>query len=269
MRFHRDRLAARAGASALGGRSGARRRFPLRRIRAGRRPPGVDDRRLCLCRRGRARLRQPCLAGRCARRETDYIGGGLVTDLPIEPFRTDQRPCLGAPAARHLVLRPHRGGAGRGRADAALGIALRRGGGVFGGAQPAGAGEPYRRERRRGRCQRAPVGADQFDALRVALRPLRQDHRPRHGRLVQDRRGDRGAAAGVADRLRQRAASPPGPRCGRAIRWSAPGSRCASVPAGPASLAASCMLQPHFQLDDVSATFRLVTDIAAPGSRRT
>jgi predicted component of type VI protein secretion system len=27
-------------------------------------------------------------------------------------------------------------------------------------------------------------------------------------------------------------------------------------------------LQPHFQLDDVSATFRLVTDIAAPGALR-
>jgi predicted component of type VI protein secretion system len=25
-------------------------------------------------------------------------------------------------------------------------------------------------------------------------------------------------------------------------------------------------LQPHFQLDDVAATFRLVTDIAAPGT---
>jgi predicted component of type VI protein secretion system len=27
------------------------------------------------------------------------------------------------------------------------------------------------------------------------------------------------------------------------------------------------LLQPHFQLDDVSATFRLVTDITAPGVR--
>jgi predicted component of type VI protein secretion system len=27
-------------------------------------------------------------------------------------------------------------------------------------------------------------------------------------------------------------------------------------------------LQPHFQLDDVSAQFRLVTDIAAPGAAR-
>ena len=28
--------------------------------------------------------------------ETDRVGGGLVTDLPLEPFRTDPRPCLGA-----------------------------------------------------------------------------------------------------------------------------------------------------------------------------
>jgi predicted component of type VI protein secretion system len=27
-------------------------------------------------------------------------------------------------------------------------------------------------------------------------------------------------------------------------------------------------LQPHFQLDDIAASFRLMTEIAAPGARR-
>ena len=37
-------------------------------------------------------------------------------------------------------------------------------------------------------------------------------------------------------------------------------------PGQPSSFGCTVMLQPHFQLDDVSATFRLVTDIAAPRS---
>jgi type VI secretion system ImpC/EvpB family protein len=37
-------------------------------------------------------------------------------------------------------------------------------------------------------------------------------------------------------------------------------------PGQPGSFGCTVMLQPHFQLDDVSATFRLVTDIAAPRS---
>lgn len=38
-------------------------------------------------------------------------------------------------------------------------------------------------------------------------------------------------------------------------------------PGRPGVFGCTMLLQPHFQLDDVSATFRLVTDIVAPGSR--
>jgi type VI secretion system ImpC/EvpB family protein len=38
-------------------------------------------------------------------------------------------------------------------------------------------------------------------------------------------------------------------------------------PGRPGVFGCTALLQPHFQLDDVSATFRLVTDIAAPGMR--
>jgi type VI secretion system protein ImpD/type VI secretion system protein ImpC len=39
-------------------------------------------------------------------------------------------------------------------------------------------------------------------------------------------------------------------------------------PGRPGVFGCTIQLQPHFQLDDVSATFRLVTDIAAPGALR-
>ena len=39
------------------------------------------------------------------------------------------------------------------------------------------------------------------------------------------------------------------------------------LPGRPGIFGCTMHLQPHFQLDDVSATFRLVTDIAAPGVR--
>lgn len=39
-------------------------------------------------------------------------------------------------------------------------------------------------------------------------------------------------------------------------------------PGMPGSYSCTVRLQPHFQLDDVSASFRLVTDISAPGSAR-
>jgi type VI secretion system ImpC/EvpB family protein len=39
-------------------------------------------------------------------------------------------------------------------------------------------------------------------------------------------------------------------------------------PGKPGVFGCTVQLQPYFQLDDVAATFRLVTDIAAPGTRR-
>jgi type VI secretion system protein ImpD/type VI secretion system protein ImpC len=39
------------------------------------------------------------------------------------------------------------------------------------------------------------------------------------------------------------------------------------IPGRPGSFGATVHLQPHFQLDDVAASFRLITEIAAPGAR--
>ncbi len=73
--------------------------------------------------------------------ETDYVGGGLVTDLPIEPFRTDPDHVWVRPPLDVVFSDRLEAVARRGRADAAVGAALRRGSGVLGGAQPAGAGQ--------------------------------------------------------------------------------------------------------------------------------
>jgi type VI secretion system protein ImpD/type VI secretion system protein ImpC len=39
------------------------------------------------------------------------------------------------------------------------------------------------------------------------------------------------------------------------------------LPGRPGVFGCTMHLQPHFQLDDVAVTFRLVTDIAAPGAQ--
>jgi type VI secretion system protein ImpD/type VI secretion system protein ImpC len=41
----------------------------------------------------------------------------------------------------------------------------------------------------------------------------------------------------------------------------------AERPGRPGVYGCTIQLQPHFQLDDVAATFRLVTEVTAPGSR--
>jgi predicted component of type VI protein secretion system len=40
------------------------------------------------------------------------------------------------------------------------------------------------------------------------------------------------------------------------------------VPGKPGVYGCIIQLQPHFQLDDIAASFRLMTEIAAPGARR-
>ena len=188
--------------------------------------------------------------------ETDYIGGGLVTDLPIEPFRTDSGHAWVRPPLDIVLSDRVEAAAGRSRADAAFGAALRRGGGILGGAQPAGAGDLYRRDGGRGRCQCAAFGADQLDAVRLALRPLHQDHRPRHGRIVQDGRGSRAQLqAWLVSYVNTNLSA--GRRCGRAIRWSRPrhGSRTPRATGGVSAASSSC-----------SRTFSLTTCRPRSGS---
>ena len=61
--------------------------------------------------------------------ETDYVGGGLVTDLAIESFRTDPDQVWVRPPVELVLSASHRDGAGQCRTFAALGAALRGGNG--------------------------------------------------------------------------------------------------------------------------------------------
>ena len=85
-----SRAAQNAGAPTLGRRRQPGRRFPLRGICARSGGPRLDVRRIRFRHGRRARLRAKRLARRdirCA--DQDRIGGGLVDEMPMEPYRTD------------------------------------------------------------------------------------------------------------------------------------------------------------------------------------
>ena len=111
--------------------------------------------------------------------ETDRIGGGLVTDLPMEPFSTDpDHVWVRDPVEIVLTDRQERS-----LVDAGLmplsALPYSEEAGVRRGAQPAGAAALPGSDRQRGRCQCAAFDADQLDAVRLALRASSEDHGPR------------------------------------------------------------------------------------------
>ena len=77
---------------------------------------------------------------------------------------------------------------------------------------------------------------------------------------------NRTTAAVVAERLRERRDQRrPGDPCSSAIDGG-PG-RGSRASGRPGVFGCTIHLQPHFQLDDMAATFRLVTEVTAPGQR--
>jgi len=103
------------------GRPGTADAFVMPNMR-GVRIPRVDGAPATLCRRGRARFLNH--AWRPMSGQTRSIRRRRSGDrLPIRPFRTDSRPCLGAAAARPGPSRPDGSVSGRSGADAALAAA--------------------------------------------------------------------------------------------------------------------------------------------------
>ena len=117
----RRRPAARAGAPALAGRSGAR----ADGFRYAEYAPDATSRVwmtagyafAAVVARAFAQYAWPADVRGV---ETDRVGGGLVTDLPVEPFRTDPDRVWVRAAARDRADRPAGARAGRCRADAAV-----------------------------------------------------------------------------------------------------------------------------------------------------
>lgn len=198
--------------------------------------------------------------------ETDFIGGGLVTDLPVEPFGTDPD---------HIWVRPSLDLVLSDRLEAAL---------VEAGLMPLSA-LPYGEEAVFCAVRslqapatfigRAGAAANANARLSVQLNSMLCVSRFAHYVKVigRDMVGSFKTAEEIEAELQRwltgyvnsnLAAGPEG-----RARFPLVAARVSvREKAGrPGVFGCTILLQPHFQLDDVSATFRLVTDIDAPGVR--
>jgi type VI secretion system ImpC/EvpB family protein len=198
--------------------------------------------------------------------ETDFVGGGLVTDLPIEPFRTDPD---------HVWVRPPLDVVLSDQLEAAL---------VAAGLMPLSA-LPYGEEAvfSAVRSLQAPASftgrtaaaANANARLSVQLNSMLCVSRFAHYVKImgRDMVGSFKTAAEIETQLQRWLSGyvnsnlSAGPE-GRARYPLVAGRVTVREQAGrPGVFGCTMLLQPHFQLDDVSATFRLVTDLDAPGMR--
>jgi type VI secretion system protein ImpD/type VI secretion system protein ImpC len=196
--------------------------------------------------------------------ETDFVGAGLVTDLPIEPFRTDPDQVWVRPPL-DLVLSD--------RLEASL---------VEAGLMPLSV-LPYSKEAvfAAVRSMQAPASfigrtaaaANANARLSAQLNSMLCVSRFAHYIKIMGREmvGSFKTADEIEMRLQKwliryvNSNLESGPE-GRARFPLVAGRVSVRELAGrPGVFGCTMHLQPHFQLDDVAATFRLVTDIAAPG----
>jgi type VI secretion system protein ImpD/type VI secretion system protein ImpC len=197
--------------------------------------------------------------------ETDFVGAGLVTDLPIEPFRTDpDNVWIRLPL--DLVLSD--------RQEALL---------VETGLMPISA-LPYGEEAvfSAVRSLQAPANyigrtapaANANARLSAQLNSMLCVSRFAHYIKVMGREmvGSFKTAAEMETRLQSwltgyvNANVTAGPESRARLPLVAGRVTVRELPGRPGVFGCTMHLQPHFQLDDVAASFRLVTDIAAPGA---
>jgi type VI secretion system ImpC/EvpB family protein len=198
--------------------------------------------------------------------ETDFVGAGLVTDLIVEPFRTDPD---------HVWVRPPLDLVLTDRMEGAL---------IDAGLMPLSA-LPYGEEAvfsavKSLQAPRRYMGpnaeaADANARLSAQLNSMLCVSRFAHYVKVmgRDMVGSFQTAEEIERRLQNwlgnyvNASLSAGPE--NRARYPLVGARATvrEQPGRPGVFACTMLLQPHYQLDDVSATFRLVTEIAAPGRR--
>jgi type VI secretion system protein ImpD/type VI secretion system protein ImpC len=196
--------------------------------------------------------------------ETDFVGAGLVTDLPIEPFRTDPD---------HVWIRFPLDLVMSDRLEAAL---------VEAGLIPLSA-LPYGEEAvfSAVRSLQAPAGyigptaaaANANARLSAQLNSMLCVSRFAHYVKIMGREmvGSFKTAEEIEGRLQTwltgyvNANLAAGPDSRARFPLVAGRVSVHELPGRPGVFGCTMHLQPHFQLDDVAATFRLVTDIAAPG----
>jgi type VI secretion system protein ImpD/type VI secretion system protein ImpC len=198
--------------------------------------------------------------------DIDYVGGGLVTDLPIEPFRTDPD---------HVWVRPPLDLVLTDRMEAAL---------VEAGLMPLSA-LPFGEEAvfLAVRSLQAPAShigvtapaANANAKLSAQINSLLCVSRFAHYTKVigRDMVGSFKTADEIETQLQTWLTSyvnanlSSGPET--RARYPLVNARITvrERDGRPGVFGCIILLQPHFQLDDVTATFRLVTDITAPGAR--
>ena len=198
--------------------------------------------------------------------ETDYVGGGLVTDLPIEPFRTDPD---------HVWVRPPLDVIFSDRLESSL---------VEAGLMPLSA-LPYGEEAvfSAVRSLQAPpsfmgptaAAANANARLSTQINSMLCVSRFAHYIKIIGR--DMVGSFKTADEIERRLQTwligyvnsnlAGGPESRARFPLVAARVTVREQSGRPGVFGCTILLQPHFQLDDVSATFRLVTDIAAPGMR--
>jgi type VI secretion system protein ImpD/type VI secretion system protein ImpC len=197
--------------------------------------------------------------------ETDYLGGGLVTDLPIEPFRTD---------SDHTWVRPPVDIIFSDRIEAAL---------IDAGLMPLSA-LPYGEEAVFSAVHslQAPASfigptaaaANANARLSAQINSMLCVSRFAHYVKVigRDMVGSFKTAEEVEAELQSwltgyvNSSLTAGPEM--RARYPLVNARVTvrERSGRPGVYGCVIQLQPHFQLDDVTASFRLVTDIAAPGA---
>jgi type VI secretion system protein ImpD/type VI secretion system protein ImpC len=196
----------------------------------------------------------------------DYVGGGLVTDLPIEPFRTDPD---------HTWVRPPLDLVLTDRMEASL---------VEAGLMPLSA-LPYGEEAvfSAVRSMQAPASfmgptaaaANANARLSAQLNSILCASRFAHFVKIIGRNmvGAFKTASEIERELRDWLSGyvntnlAGGPETRARFPLVSANVSVRERPGRPGVFGCTVLLQPHFQLDDVSATFRLVTDITAPGMR--
>ena len=196
----------------------------------------------------------------------DYVGGGLVTDLPIEPFRTDPD---------HTWVRPPLDLILADRMEASL---------VEAGLMPLSA-LPYGEEAvfSAVRSLQAPASfmgptaaaANANARISAQLNSILCASRFAHFVKIIGRNmvGAFKTAGEIERELRDWLGGyvntnlAGGPETRARYPLVSANVSVRERPGRPGVFGCTVLLQPHFQLDDVSATFRLVTDITAPGMR--
>ncbi len=194
--------------------------------------------------------------------ETDHVGGGLVTDLPIESFRTDpDRVWIRPPA--ELIL-SHRTEAALVNAGLMPLSTLPFGEEmVFSAARSLQAPESYLGPNAAAADANARLSA-QFNSLLCVSRFAH------YVKIIgRDMTGSFKTAEEIEKRVQTwlttyvNGSLTAGPEMRARFPLVAARINVRERPGRPGVFGGVIHLQPHFQLDNVSATFRLVTDIAA------